>query len=209
MAARQGEIRGTRGVIEPLLVPRPATRIALLVLLVGTAELSWRLLDYKLLAYISGVLGPFCLVCATSIWSMREKVDLVLEGEHMDSKSFQSARVQARQLRARSMRRAAWVVLGAFCAVSPAISANTTGFIWHWMVIAGGVGFAESLYGYLIANSWEEQLRAQRDKLTLQQKLRGEREALIERIERSSGGPVQTSEPAAIKAKLVAGGGIH
>lgn len=185
MVTRQGEIRGSRELVDLILVPRPVTRLFLLASLIGIGELAWQLLDYKLLSYLSGVLGPFCLLCATAIWSMRDKVDMVLEGEHLDATAFMAARSQARNLRNRSMRRATWVAVCALAAGSAAISANTASVVWHWMIVLAGAGTAESIYGYMIADTWESQLRAQRDKLTLEQKLRNERDGLVDKIERS------------------------
>ena len=165
MAAAAGEVRGSAGLIDALAVPRPATRVGLWLLLGLVAQAAWVLLDSKLLAYLSGLAGPLALMCATVIWSLRDKADSSLDGEFTDASTFKRQRLAARVLRQRFTRRAAWVLLAALMAAGPAVASNVAGGMWHWMVLLAGVGLAEAFYGYLLAAHWEEEIRAHRDLL--------------------------------------------
>lgn len=70
-----------------------------------------------------------------------------------------------------------------------------TGAMWQWMALAMGVGVGVSAYSFLIANAWEEQLRAVRDRQTEEAKRRQERDVLIARIESGNAGNVQAVQP--------------
>jgi hypothetical protein len=186
MAVREAEVWGRKSLlIDRLLTPRPITRIALWAIGILLAQAAWHYLPVKLLSYVSGIAAPFCLLIASTVWSMRDKVDAAFDGEHLDSASFQKARRTAQFMRRRSMFRAALVAIAALAAGSPLISNQVAGPIWHWMVILAGLGVGESTYSYLLADAWEEQARAMKDHKILQSKQRDEQEALIARIEAS------------------------
>lgn len=182
MAARQAEIRGRNTLTDTLLTPRPVTRLLMLCLCVLMAGAAWHYLPVKLLSYLSGVSGPFCLLCATAIWSLRDKANDALSGDDLPVAKFQSYRDAARAVRVRVSLKAAYVALCSLLAFSPAISNQLAGPIWHWMVIAGGMGVAEATYGYMIANAWEEELIDLKDRHRLAAKVDAQRQALMDRL---------------------------
>ena len=173
--------------IDLLLIPRPITRILLLSIGIAAGQLLWLFLPVKLIAYVSGLAAPFCLLAASAVWGMREKVDVAFDGDHLSAADFRKARAASNSVRRKAMFRAAWVVCAALLAGSPLVSSQIAGAIWHWMVIAGGVGVAEACYSYLVANHLEEQIRSLRDKKVLAAKEREMADELAARIRGSAG----------------------
>jgi hypothetical protein len=153
--------------IGQLILPRPITRIALLALGLGLAQLMWVFLPAKLLAYASGIAAPYCLLIAGAVWSMRDKADSAFDGEMLTSESYRQARNAASAVRRRSMARATYTAAAALMAGSAAISAQVAGPIWHWMIIGAGLAVAEASYSYLLAYQWEDHLRAVHEKRKL------------------------------------------
>ena len=184
MAVRTGEVRRNQ-LIDRLLVPRPITHFLLVLLGVLLAQACWIFLPLKLLSYLSGTMAPFCLLCAGAVWGMRDKLDAAMDGEHMDAQTYARAIAVAGQQRTRFMRCAVRVSLWSLVAASAAISQQLVGTVWHWMVILCGVAVADSAFSYLLANSWDEQLRAFRSKKVLASKRRSEQLELADRIDRS------------------------
>lgn len=185
MVAGQIEVRGRQSLVDVLLVPRPMTRLVMLCVAVSLGELMWRFLSIELLAYASGISAPFCLLCASAVWSMRDKSNDALSGDHLNSSAFARARAAAAALRSKILLRAALVALCALFALGPAVSNQLIGPIWHWMVLLGALGVSEAAYAYLIAAAWEDELFALRDRQLQEQKEQQERDALIARIEGS------------------------
>lgn len=185
MATGQGQIRSDTDIVAALLVPRPVTRLALLVVGVVLAQVAWWILGKSLLGYVAGIAGPFCVLCATAVWGMRDKADDTLGGSVTSPEQFQRERRAARAVRARSTARAAWAALCGLLAASPAVSLQMTGDIWHWMVLAAGAGTAEAAYSYLIAMSWEDQLIALKDEKRLEELRTAERQRLVAQMEAS------------------------
>lgn len=186
MVVGQGQVRGHRPLLELLLLPRPITRFALWGLGALAGGAAWLWMPPKLIAYFSGVLGPFCLLCAGAVWSMRDKLDAVIDGEHMDVESYRRTVQSSIAERRRFMTRAAWTAACAMLAVSAAISWQVVGALWQWMPIAGAIAVGESAYSYMLANSWEEALRAFRVRKILDAKREDERERLIQQISASA-----------------------
>lgn len=186
MAAGEAEIRGHRSVFDVLIVPRPITRIGLLLVGAASSQLLWLWLSGPLLAYVSGLAGSFCLLCLGAVWTMRARADLALSGELLDADDFKKARRVARKMRERTFRRAAVVAVCAVAAASPAVAQQLTGTVWHWMVLISGVAVGESAYSCLLANAWEESLREHRDSQIEALKRREDGAALVRRAESSS-----------------------
>jgi hypothetical protein len=182
MAAEKLEIRGDLSWFDRLIVPRPISRLVLLLSFGLLAEALFRLLTKEALGYISSVAGALCLMCATAVWSMRDKLDDKINGEHSSAKEFQDLRRLSAKLRRQAMGRSVRVAICAILAASPTLSFTVTKEIWHWMVLLAGVATAEAIYGYMVANLWEEQLIAYRDRLVLASKRAGERSALLAKM---------------------------
>lgn len=189
MATGKVEVRGRRSIIEMLTVPRPITRLLLLVMLGIAGEVAWKILTVPLLAYVSGVMASFCLLCAGAVWAMRDKADVLRDGDHLTAREFKQSSLAAKRLRQRSTWRAAYVAFSALLAVSPAVSQQFSSAVWEWMMIAAGIGVAEAAYSFLLVNAWEEQLMAVRDESLLKAKQADAQNALINRLS----GPSQSS----------------
>ena len=182
MAGATGEIRGSWGLIDQLLVPRPITHVVLVGGGLACAAVAWHFLDVKLLAYLGGVLAPFCLLCAGAVWGMRDKLDEALTGENMDAETFRRSVAKATRERQRFMKRSALVAVASLLAGSPAVAHQTAGAVWHWMVLGAGAAVGEATYSYLLANQWGEEIRAFRAKRLLASKVNDERGRLEERL---------------------------
>ena len=194
MADRQGDEWGHRaGLIAALVTPRPFARLALALSSLLLAELGWRFLDAKSLAAVSGALAPVCLLCVTAIWSLRSRVDEALSGQDLGADGYLAVRARASELRLRLMVRAPWIAVCALAAGSSAISQQLGAGVWHWMVLAAGLGAAETAYAYMIAHSWDEQLRDHRDRQRLLKMKREEADAALQRMQDSK--PSEDSPP--------------
>lgn len=186
MVAGQIEKRRSEfGVVDALIVPRPIVRILLATAGLAMAELAWRLLDIKILATISSGIGPFCVLAGTALWSLRSKVDDVLDGQDLDADGYLQTREKATALRRRLMLRAAWVMVCALSAFVPVLSQQIAKVMWEWSVLVAGLGIAEAAYSFLMAHHWDEQLREFRDERKLRKIREKERQAAIARIEAS------------------------
>ncbi|MCR5865212.1 hypothetical protein [Aquincola sp. J276] len=112
---------------------------------------------------------------------MRDKTDGILEADYLDAKQYAQRSAAASRLRRRFLWRAAVLVLGALVCISPAVTYQMlpTKVVWEWMVIAGGVAVGEAAYTFLLANQWDEQLRATRQRDVMVAKAREEKLAAI------------------------------
>lgn len=170
-----------------LEVPRGFTLFALFALGLGLAQLLWIYVDsVKVLAWLSGLTAPFCMLCATAVWAMRDKADLAFLNESITAEEYLKASSLERTLRRRSTYLAARTCIAALFAAMPAISNQLIGPVWQAMVLAGGgaVGFA--VHAYLVADHWDHQLRAHRSQDIYIRKRAEERQALINDIERGA-----------------------
>jgi len=122
------------------------------------------------------------LLVAGAVWALRDRLDEALDGEHLTSDEFERRVKNAARERRRFMLRATRVALCALAAGSAAVSQQLTNDIYHWMVILGGVAVGDTVYSYMLANSWDEQIRALRSRKILETKQQTEREELIARI---------------------------
>lgn len=188
MATRTASTGSTAGrLITALSTPRPVIRF-FLALLLGAIGLALhelvqaKVVSAQLVTYLAGLAGPFALLCLTAIWSMREKIDSALDGEYVDASEFRQQREVAAKLRTRVMRRAAWVALAALAAAGPAIAKSVDLQTSGWMLALAGVGVAEAIYGYMLADRWETELRAMKDRKMLARKRREEQDELVARI---------------------------
>ncbi len=184
MAAREGfDGRSAGRLIAWLAVPRVATLPVLLLIGLGIGELAWRFVDsVKILAWASGMAAPFCMICATSVWAMRDRLDDVIDTESMSSREYARFDQMVISHRARSTRWSGVAALMALLAASPAISNQLAGPIWHWMVLGSGAGVMCSIYTYQIAGHWETQIRAYRTKQKLVSMQRREKQSLLDEI---------------------------
>jgi hypothetical protein len=178
--------RNWRGVgVSGWLTPRPITHLLLLLLGAALSWAAWKWLDAHLLAYISGLALPLCMMSATAIWGLRDKADETLDGDHLDANAYRTARKAASRLRLRSMRRATIAALCGLAAAGPSFSLQITEGVWEWMVYLAGPAVAESIYSYMLALSWDEQLRAWRERDQIQRRERDAQSVLLERARSS------------------------
>lgn len=124
------------------------------------------------------MLSPFCMICATAIWAMRNRMDDLVDTEAMTSEVYARFQQLSAQQRSRSTRWASATAVMALCASSPAVSIQLAEAVWHWMLLLAGCAVAVSIYGYMVANYWERQIWAYRSQQKLQRKRAQEREAL-------------------------------
>lgn len=185
VAGQVAKRRSEFSVIDALIVPRPIYRILFAVIGFGMAEVAWRALDIKVLATISGALGPYCLLASTALWSLRSKVDDVLSGQELGADGYLQTREKATALRRRLMLRAAWVAICALVAFLPVLSQQLVHAMLEATVLAAGLGVADATYSFLIAHHWDEQLREFRDQQRLSKMRENERLAAIARMESS------------------------
>jgi len=185
MAAGEDFGRRGQGLIAFFLTPSPLTRAMLWTSGLGLSWMAWRFLDASLLAYLSGLALPLCMVLASAVWALRDKADGTLDGEHLDAPTYQRARRAAAQVRARSVRYAA---LAAFCgilAAGPSISLQLSKVVWEWSVYAAGLGVGEAVFCYLLAAGWDEQLRTWKERDAFRRRQQEAQDALLARASQS------------------------
>ncbi|MDB5820415.1 MAG: hypothetical protein JWQ11_4055 [Rhizobacter sp.] len=169
--------------IAELARPRRATHA--LLLLGGTAIgfLAFDRLTIGLMAWASGLAGPYCLLCATAVWSLRDKADSALAADHLDVQAYRQRREAARRLRARFLSRAAGLALCALAAASPAFASQLAHAVWQWMMVAAGAAVGEAAYGFLLAHAWNEQLRLAKEADVERHRTTQEHDALVKALE--------------------------
>lgn len=142
--------------------PTVALRMLLAAAGVGVAAAAWQWLDIKLLAYLSGLAAPFCMLCAGAVWSLRDKAEDRLVPDGDDRAAIARAQRVVASLQQRFLPRAAWTAVAAVLAGGPATSQQLVGTVWQWSVLCAGLAVSEAAYSYLLASSWDQQLRAER-----------------------------------------------
>lgn len=175
--------RAVSRLIGWLAVPRVVTFPVLLLLGLGFAQLAWLFIDsVKILAWASGMASPFCMLCATAVWAMRDRIDDAVDTELMSSDEYQQFDQLVTKHRARSTSWAAVTAVMALVASMPAVSNQLVGPIWHWMVLSSGAAVGCAVYAYLLANFWEIQIRAHKGRQKLARKQQSERERLMQEM---------------------------
>lgn len=189
MVAREGFVgRAVGRLIAWLAVPRVATFPILLAAGLGVGELAWRFVDsVKILAWASGMAAPFCMICATSVWAMRDRLDDAIDTDQMSSNEYARFDQLAAKHRSRSTLWSGAAAVMALLAAAPAISNQLAGPIWHWTVLAAGAAVTCSLYTYQLASYWETQIRAYRSKQKLSAMKRREKQDLLDEIGAGTG----------------------
>ncbi len=145
-------------------LPRPTALLRLLLALtgLGLAAAAWQWLDIKLIAYLSGLAAPFCMLCAGAVWALRDKAEDRLLPDTDDRAAIARAQKVVAGLQQRFLPRAAWTAVAAVLAGGPATSHQLVGTVWQWSVFCAGLAVSEAAYSYLLASSWDRQLRAER-----------------------------------------------
>lgn len=166
-----------------LAVPRVVTLPILVLAGLGGGQLLWLYVDsVKVLAWASGMATPFCMMCATVVWAMRDRLDEAFDTEQMTSQEYQRLVDLVLMHRSRSTQWSAATGLMALISSMPAVSNQLIGPVWHWMVLSTGAAVAISVHAYLLANYWDHQVRAFRNKQRLDHKKSVERRALLESL---------------------------
>lgn len=177
-----------------LAVPRPITLPVLWIVgaLVGWA--FWSFVDsVKILAWLSGLASPFCTMCATVIWAMRDKLEDAVETEEMSAETYERFDGMNESHRNRSTAMASFVALMSLVAAAPAISFQLMGPIWEGTVIAAGMAVTTSIFGYQTANYWDLQIRRYKSQQVLQAKRQAAQEALLEEARQLASTSTQVS----------------
>jgi hypothetical protein len=175
--------RGTVGILDAIAQPR---RITHALLLVGGATAGWvafARLPIGLMAWASGLAGPFCLLCATAVWSLRDKADAALAADQLVARDYRLQRNAAHRLRSRFLSRSVWLALCAIAAAGPALASQLAHAVWQWMTVAAGAATGEAAYGFLLAHAWNEQLRLARDADEARARATKEHTALVHALE--------------------------
>lgn len=149
---------------EKLLKPRPITQWVLVALGFSLGYFVFLIAPEKIQAWISGLVAPFCVMCATVIWAMREKIDDVINLEELEPEKFDSYINLINSHRIRSLKYTISTLFLSLGAAMPTIAVQV-GFSTNiWMCAFAGASVGASIYNVLIANSWDEKFRAERNK---------------------------------------------
>jgi hypothetical protein len=173
--------------VTVMLRPTRLVRLALLALgaLVGAALWKWATFD--LVTYLSGAVAPFCMLCAGAVWALRDKAEDRLVPTSGDSAEVARAFRVVNELRRQFAPLAVRTAVLALVAAGPAMSAQLAKVIWEWSVYAAVIAAAEASFAYLLASAWDERLRAEREKRTVDGLREAERIQLLQRLYPSQG----------------------
>lgn len=186
MVARQTSIGGSQGLIVALVVPRPLSRILLLLFCLSIAQAAWLFLDSKLLAFMSGQAVAACTLCLAAVWSFRGKTADILSSDDLSSDDLIMVQKAAKQLGAKAIRRAIWVGVCVLFAGGPAAAVQLSGYVIHWMVLLCGLGVAEAMYALWLTNHLTEQIREWRDVKKIEVREANELRNHVERLQNSA-----------------------
>lgn len=163
----QVAIRGRRGIVDILILPRPLTRLVLILVGVGLGGFCACWFDPMLNARIAAAAGGFCMLCAAVMWRIPESSgENALGGTAASSGSlsaeiFRAAREKARTLRRRALLWSGWVVACAAAASLPALIASA---VCAWMLLLAGGAVGEAVYLFFAVHALKEELHAFRDR---------------------------------------------
>lgn len=194
MAVEEGSVWGHRELIDRLLVPRQLTRMLLLAVGFAMSAAAWHFFPKGILVYGSGITSSFCLLVAGAVWALRDRLDDVLEDVQCTAAEYALLMENASRQRRRFVRRAGRVAICALVAASAAVSDQLTKTVWHWMVLGGGLAVGEAVYSYMLANSWDEQIRAMRSKKQFEARRKAEIDQLVERLSKPAATPSQPAD---------------
>ncbi len=187
MAFKQGHIGGNIGkLVSWLAVPRDVTLLILVAIGFSTGQVLWYFVEsVKVLSWISGIATPFCMMCATIVWAMRDRLDDAVDMDLMTSQEYQRLIDLSRIQRSRATFWSAITGLMTLVSSFPAVSNQLIGPVWNWMIVGTGGAIAISIYAYLLANHWDHQVREYKNRRRIEGKKRAERQELIERLNES------------------------
>lgn len=182
MATRKNQSRGTASqLVSWLAVPRSITLPILLCIGAGVGWGLWKYVEsVKILAWLSGIASPFCTMCATVIWAMRDKLEDAVNIEEMSANVYERFDGINESHRNRSTFMASLVALMSLVAALPAISNQLLGPVWEFTVITAGMAVTTSIYGYLLANYWDLQIRRYKSSKILDSKREAANSELME-----------------------------
>ncbi|MFC4788623.1 MULTISPECIES: hypothetical protein [Giesbergeria] len=165
--------------IDWLAVPRKITLPTLIAIGLTIGQLLWIYIDSsKIFSWLSGLSSPFCMMCATVVWAMREKLDDTIDQDSMSASEYKSFVKLNNEHRNRSTQ---WAIFtGAMALISsfPAIADQLIGSVWHWMVLASCTAVASTIYPYLLAAYWERQAKNYVSQKKLEAKIKTEKRTL-------------------------------
>lgn len=189
MADGQVAIRGHRSIVDSLILPRPLTRLVLILVGAGLGGICAWWFDPMLNARIAATAGGFCMLCAAVMWRIPESSgENALGGTAASSGSlpaeiFRAAREKAWTLRRRALLWSGWVVACAAAASLPALIASA---VCAWMLLLAGGAVGEAVYSFFAVHALKEELHAFRDYHVEVAKRHTERQALIDRMQNSA-----------------------
>lgn len=189
MATEQSYVgRVVSQLINWLAVPRAASWPVLLLVGTGGGHLLWTLVDsVKILAWVSGMATPFCMMCATAVWAMRDRIEDAFDVDQMTAREYKNAVELETMHRGRSTF---WAFISAMMALMssmPAVSSQLIGPVWHWMLLVLGSAIGTSVYAYQLSAHWEKQIRAYKSKQRMQNKTQQEKRDLLVALRSTTG----------------------
>jgi hypothetical protein len=185
MATGEDQIERYQSVTDWWLIPRRYTLPMLLFMFACIGQGLWVTApSLRFLSFIFGFATPFCMTCAAFVWAMRDKAGNFLINDQLSSEQYRVARRQEDAVHRRSMALATATAFAGLFSSFPTLSKELLDAIWQWMVIGSSMSVAFSVYAYLLAYSWDRELRTYRDKKQIEYKTTVERRVLFERIER-------------------------
>lgn len=182
---------------------RPLLLLLLIALGAAIGVLLWRNLPVTILAWISGLVSTFCMVCATAIWGMRDKAGLLTSVEGINSVQLKKRIQNEKTVLSRSAGLAVIVCICSLVASMSAISHQFGGAVKEWMAIVGGIACGISVFSYLVASQWDQQLRSIYNSDLIKQKEIFERARVVDRLSHKIEGANEAPYWAKSKGELV------
>lgn len=167
MAIRSARTK-SKSIISSIVIPRYITLIALVFFGSNFGFLLWEFFPQASIAWASGVFAPFCTMCATLVWASREKVDDLIDPQNLSSEECERIFELSQEHRGRVFICAPITMIYALISAAPGIALQFGIQISMPMSVIAGGAVGAAIYSYLLANSWDEQIRRFKSEIILQ-----------------------------------------
>lgn len=167
MAVRSSGTK-SKSIIDAIVIPRYITLIALVFAGSTFGFFLWEFFPQTSIAWASGIFAPFCTMCATLVWASREKIDDLIDPQSLSFEECERIVELSHEHRARVFLCAPVTMIYALASAVPGIALQFGMEISMPMAVVAGGAVGAAIYSYLLANSWDEQIRRFKSEMILQ-----------------------------------------
>lgn len=176
-------VRPLNNWVGVIMTPRIITLVFLILCGIAIGWISWSVFPTKTIAWLSGMAAPFCTMCATIVWGSRGKLDDLIDLDSFNSDEYIKFSELNSEYRTRAMKWTALTLLYALLSAMPAIVEQMGADMLQFMPLISGAAVGASIYSYLLANSWDSQVRDYKNSKILGKLKKNESARFIKELE--------------------------